>query len=297
MVIATTCEHRAVFCQDCRVAVTSIYLLSDLAVREGRHRGEGVPVRFIAQAELPEGIPPTGEHRTVLCDNHRVVFARNHMLDYHALREGRHRGEGVLVLVITQAELPVAIVPTGEHPAVLCDNHRVGAASNHLFDYHALRDSKNSSEGVSIIIIPKAELPIVIQPTGEHRAVLCNNHRVELARNQLLSDLTVREGDLGEGVPVRGIAQAELPVAIPPTGKHRAVLCDNHRVVFASIHLSSDHAIRKGMHRGEGDHLLLKTQAELPSVILPTDKHLAGLCHNNYVVIAASNHFSLNKKF
>ena len=37
----------------------SNHLLGDLAVREGRHRGEGVPVLVIAQAELPADIVPT----------------------------------------------------------------------------------------------------------------------------------------------------------------------------------------------------------------------------------------------
>ena len=86
--------------------------------------------------------------------------------------EERHRGEGVPVLLIAQAELPEAIEASDEHRAVFCQDHRV-VASNHLFDYHALRDSRNSSEGVSIIIIPKAQLPIIIIPTGEHRAILC----------------------------------------------------------------------------------------------------------------------------
>ena len=40
----------------------SNHLLGDLAVREGRHCGEGVPVIGIAQAELPMCITPTGEH-------------------------------------------------------------------------------------------------------------------------------------------------------------------------------------------------------------------------------------------
>ena len=31
----------------------------------------------------------------------------------------------------------------------------------------------HSSEGVSIIIIAQAQLPITIPPTGEHRAILC----------------------------------------------------------------------------------------------------------------------------
>ena len=39
--------------------------------------------------------------------------------------EERHRGEGVPVLVIAQAEPPVAILPTGEYRAVLCQDHRV----------------------------------------------------------------------------------------------------------------------------------------------------------------------------
>ena len=38
--------------------------LGDLAVREGRQRGEGVPVIVIAQAELPIVIPPAGKHRS-----------------------------------------------------------------------------------------------------------------------------------------------------------------------------------------------------------------------------------------
>ena len=38
------------------------HLLGDLAVREGRHRGEGVPAIGIAQAELPINITPAGEH-------------------------------------------------------------------------------------------------------------------------------------------------------------------------------------------------------------------------------------------
>ena len=37
-----------------------------MAGPEERHRGEGVPVRGIAQAKLPLGIPATGEHRAVL---------------------------------------------------------------------------------------------------------------------------------------------------------------------------------------------------------------------------------------
>ena len=82
---------------------------------EERHRGEGVPGRGIAQAELPFLIVPTGEHRAVLCQDHRVVAASNHLLDDLAVREGRHRGEGVPGCGVAQAELPVGIPPTGEH--------------------------------------------------------------------------------------------------------------------------------------------------------------------------------------
>ena len=81
------------------------------------HRGEGVPVRGITQAELPVLIVPTGEHRAVLCQDHRVAPATNHLLGDLAVREGRHRGEGVPLRGIAQAELPFLIVPAGEHSA------------------------------------------------------------------------------------------------------------------------------------------------------------------------------------
>ena len=94
----------------------SNHLLGDLAVRKGRHCGEGVPVIGIAQAELPQKTPSTGEHRAVLCQDHRVLAARNHLLGDLAIWEGRHRGEGVPVIVIAQAELPInMIAPAGEH--------------------------------------------------------------------------------------------------------------------------------------------------------------------------------------
>ena len=82
---------------------------------EERHRGEGVPVRAIAQAELPGSIVTTGEHRTILCQEHHVVTTRNQPLGDLAVREGRHRGEGAPVRGIAQAELPSVIVPTDKH--------------------------------------------------------------------------------------------------------------------------------------------------------------------------------------
>ena len=78
------------------------------------HRGEGVHARGIAQAELSAVIVPTGEHRAVICQDHRVAAASNHLLGDLAVREGRHRGEGVPVRGIAQAELPFGIPPTGE---------------------------------------------------------------------------------------------------------------------------------------------------------------------------------------
>ena len=68
---------------------------------EERHRGEGVPVIGIAQAELPGVILPTAEHRAVLCQDHRAAAASNHLLGDLAVREGRHRGEGVPCLLYT----------------------------------------------------------------------------------------------------------------------------------------------------------------------------------------------------
>ena len=97
------------------MAAASNHLQGGLAVREGRHRGEGVPVVVIAQAESPVAILPTGEHRAVLCKDYHVVAASNHLLGDLAVREGRHRGEGVPPRVIAQAELPFAIATTGEH--------------------------------------------------------------------------------------------------------------------------------------------------------------------------------------
>ena len=41
---------------------TSNHLLCDLAVRKGRHRCEGVPVRGVAQAQLTGSIAATDEH-------------------------------------------------------------------------------------------------------------------------------------------------------------------------------------------------------------------------------------------
>ena len=82
---------------------------------EERHRGEGVPVIGIAQAKPPGAIVPTGEHRAVLCQDHRVAAASRNLLGDLAVREGRHRGEGVPVIGIAQAELPAVIAPTGEH--------------------------------------------------------------------------------------------------------------------------------------------------------------------------------------
>ena len=64
---------------------------------EERHRSEGDPFSGIAQTELPGAIDPTGEHRAILCQDHRVVAASNHLLGDLAVREGRHRGEGVPV--------------------------------------------------------------------------------------------------------------------------------------------------------------------------------------------------------
>ena len=131
---------------------------------EERHRSEGVPVRGIAQAEPPVDIPPTGEHRAVLCQDHRVVAASNHLLGDLAVREGRHRGEDIPVRGIAQAEPPVVIVPTGEHRAVLCQDHRVVAASNHLLGDLAVREGKHRGEGVPVRGIAQAELPVLIAP-------------------------------------------------------------------------------------------------------------------------------------
>ena len=126
-------------------------------------------------------------------------------------------------------------------------------------------------EGVPVIVIAQGELPICIMPTGEHRAVLCQDHRVDASSNHLLGDLAVREGrHRGEGVPVRVIAQAELPIVIPPTGEHRAVLCQDHRVLAASNHLLGDLAFREGRHRGEGVSANVIAQAELPTCLLYT---------------------------
>ena len=87
--------------------------------RQRGHRSERPPVPGIAQAKLPSLVFPTGKHRAVLCQDHRVVAASNHLLGDLAVREGRHRGEGVPVRVIAQAELPPVIGTTGEHRAVL----------------------------------------------------------------------------------------------------------------------------------------------------------------------------------
>ena len=60
-------------------------------------------------------IEPAGEHRVVLCQDHCVRPASNHLLGDLAVREGRHRGEGVPFIVIAQTELPITIDPTSIH--------------------------------------------------------------------------------------------------------------------------------------------------------------------------------------
>ena len=75
------------------------------------------------------------------------------MLGDLAVRERRNGSEGVLINIIAEAQLPVFIIPTSEHRAILCQDHRVAAASKHLLGDLAVRERRNSSEGVSCIMI------------------------------------------------------------------------------------------------------------------------------------------------
>ena len=140
----------------------------DLAGREGRHRGEGVPSIGIAQAELPIEIASAAQHRAVLCQDQRLIAARGHLLGDSAAGKGGHRREGVPAIVVAKAELSEAIVPTGEERAVLDQDDRVASPSNHLFDDLAAREGRHRRQGVSLAGIAEAELPMFVQAAREY---------------------------------------------------------------------------------------------------------------------------------
>ena len=59
----------------------------------------------------PSSLRPTGKHRAVLGQDHRVVATSNHLLGDLAVREGGTAVKVFLFVCIAQAELPVVIVP------------------------------------------------------------------------------------------------------------------------------------------------------------------------------------------
>ena len=69
-----------------------------------------------------------------------------------------HRREGFPVCVIFQPELPFMIASTSKHCAILGQDHRVNSTRHHLLGDLAVRERRNSSEGVSLIIIAQAQL-------------------------------------------------------------------------------------------------------------------------------------------
>ena len=68
-----------------------------------------------------------------------------------AIRKG-DQGEGVLVRVIAQTELPKGISPTGIHLTVLTHDHRMGTTSNNLRSFRFVRKG-DLGEGVPSRVI------------------------------------------------------------------------------------------------------------------------------------------------
>ena len=68
-----------------------------------------------------------------------------------AIRKG-DQGEGVLVRVISKAELPVFIIPTGIHLTVLTHDHRMGTTSNNLRSFRFVRKGDLGEGSFGLVI-------------------------------------------------------------------------------------------------------------------------------------------------
>ena len=105
------------------------------AAGESGHRGEAGAVGSVTQGELALVVPPAGEDRALLRQEESVAGAGDNLLGDPAVGEGRDRGECVPPGLMTQAELSLAVVATGEERTPLAEKHRVVAPTHHLLGW------------------------------------------------------------------------------------------------------------------------------------------------------------------